>query len=184
LSRAAVVVASKPFLCRGQTDELLLWVEPTGIAHILLVKEMATLYEEELAAISEGGGFQVYPKTSTPHLDCISDAPLDGAKALSAVCARCSEDEVWICLQCHAPLCSRYKNGCAKTHAEERGHLVAVSLSGLSVWDFGQDCYLDVYAIAELHAPYAALHEAKFGAAPQFPAEAPGGGVVLELGNV
>ena len=112
-----MVVASKPFLCRGQTDELLLWVEPTGIAHILLVKEMATLYEEELAAISEGGGF-------------------------------------------------------------------AVSLSGLSVWDFGQDCYLDVYAIAELHAPYAALHEAKFGAAPQFPAEAPGGGVVLELGNV
>ena len=62
---------------------------------------MSSLYEEELAAISEGGGFQVYPKTSTPHLDSISDAPLDGAKALSAVCARCSEDEVWICLQCH-----------------------------------------------------------------------------------
>ena len=105
---------------------------------------MASLYEEELAAASDGGGFQVYPKKSTPHLDCISTDPLDGAKALSAVCARCGEDEVWICLQCHAALCSRYKNGCAKKHAEESNHHIAVSLSDLSVWDFGQDWYLDV----------------------------------------
>ena len=123
---------------------------------------MASLYEEELAAASDGGGFQVYPKKSTPHLDCISTDALDGAKALSAVCARCGEDEVWICLQCHAPHCSRYKNGCCKKHAEESGHLIAVSLSDLSVWDYGQDCYLDVYAIPKLRAPYAALHLAKF----------------------
>merc|ERR1711924_18827 len=102
-------------------------------------KAMASLYEEELAAASDGGGFQVYPKKSTPHLDCISTDALDGAKALAAVCARCGEDEVWICLQCHEPLCSRYKNGCAKKHAEESNHHIAVSLSDLSVWDFGQD---------------------------------------------
>ena len=42
---------------------------------------MASLYEEELAAASDGGGFQVYPKKSTPHLDCISTDALDGAKA-------------------------------------------------------------------------------------------------------
>ena len=52
---------------------------------------MTSLYEEELAAASDGGGFQVYPRKSTPHLDCISADPLDGAKALSAVCARCGE---------------------------------------------------------------------------------------------
>ena len=139
---------------------------------------MASLYEEELAAASDGGGFQVYPKKSTPHLDCISTDALDGAKALSAVCARCGEDEVWICLQCHAPHCSRYKNGCCKKHAEESGHLIAVSLSDLSVWDYGQDCYLDVYAIPKLRAPYASLHLAKFGEAPSFP-----GAPVLELGT-
>ena len=139
---------------------------------------MASLYEEELAAASDGAGFQVYPKKSTPHLDCISTDALDGAKALSAVCARCGEDEVWICLQCHEPLCSRYKNGCAKKHAEESNHHIAVSLSDLSVWDFGQDCYLDVYAISKLRAPYAALHLAKFGEAPSFP-----GAPVLELGT-
>ena len=140
---------------------------------------MTSLYEEELAAAaSDGGGFQVYPKKSTPHLDCISTDPLDGAKALSAVCARCGEDEVWICLQCHEPLCSRYKNGCAKKHAEESNHHIAVSLSDLSVWDFGQDCYLDVYAIPKLRAPYASLHLAKFGEAPSFP-----GAPVLELGT-
>ena len=137
---------------------------------------MTSLYEEELAAASDGGGFQVYPKKSTPHLDCISTDALDGAKALSAVCARCGEDEVWICLQCHAPHCSRYKNGCCKKHAEESGHLIAVSLSDLSVWDYGQDCYLDVYAIPKLRAPYASLHLAKFGEAPRFP-----GAPVLEL---
>ena len=140
---------------------------------------MATLYEEELAAATaDGGGFQVYPRKSTPHLDCISTDPLDGAKALAAVCARCGEDEVWICLQCHAPHCSRYKNGCCKKHAEESGHLIAVSLSDLSVWDYGQDCYLDVYAIPKLRAPYASLHLAKFGEAPSFP-----GAPVLELGT-
>ena len=138
---------------------------------------MASLYEEELAAASgDGGGFQVYPRKSTPHLDCISTDPLDGAKALAAVCARCGEDEVWICLQCHAPHCSRYKNGCCKKHAEESGHLIAVSLSDLSVWDYGQDCYLDVYAIPKLRTPYASLHLAKFGEAPSFP-----GAPVLEL---
>ena len=114
-------------------------------------------------------GFKFIPKKSTPHLDCISTDPLDGAKALSAVCARCQETEVWICLKCHAPHCSRYKNGCCKKHAEESGHLIAVSLSDLSVWDYGQDCYLDVYAIPKLRAPYAALHLAKFGEAPSFP---------------
>ena len=138
---------------------------------------MATLYEEELAAASDGGGFQVYPRKSTPHLDCISTDALDGAKALSAVCARCQETEVWICLKCHAPHCSRYKNGCCKKHAEESGHLIAVSLSDLSVWDYGQDCYLDVYAIPKLRAPYAALHIAKFGEPPSFP-----GVSELELG--
>ena len=149
-----------------------------GYALHAIEKAMTSLYEEELAAASDGGGFQVYPKKSTPHLDCVSADPLDGAKALSAVCARCQETEVWICLKCHAPHCSRYKNGCCKKHAEESGHLIAVSLSDLSVWDYGQDCYLDVYAIPKLRAPYAALHLAKFGEPPSFP-----GGPVLELGE-
>ena len=51
-----------------------------------------------------------------------------------------------------------------------------MSLSDLSVWDYGQDCYLDVYAISKLRAPYASLHLAKFGEAPSFP-----GAPVLEL---
>ena len=53
-----------------------------------------------------------------------------------------------------------------------------MSLSDLSVWDYGQDCYLDVYAIPKLRAPYASLHLAKFGEAPSFP-----GAPVLELGT-
>jgi len=100
--------------------------------------------------------------------------------------------ENWVCLLCHKIFCSRYVNAHAKAHAEATGHLIACSLSDLSFWDFGQDAYLDVFAIEALHASrptacvfldarrghrasldarrrYTALHLAKFGAVPTLP---------------
>ena len=95
---------------------------------------------------------------------------LDGAAALRAPCASCgAEGENWVCLSCHATHCSRYVRGHAADHAAASGHHLACSLSDLSFWDFGQDCYLDVFAIDALHAPYSALHLAKFGEAPALP---------------
>ena len=126
-------------------------------------------YEAQVEAL--GGGYQVYPKTSSPHLDCVIAAPLDGAGALRAACGCCgAQGENWVCLGCHAVLCSRYVSGHAAAHAAETGHQIACSLRDLSFWDFGQDAYLDVYAIDALRAPYAALHVAKFGEAPALPA--------------
>ncbi|KAH8057790.1 hypothetical protein JL722_6328 [Aureococcus anophagefferens] len=98
---------------------------------------MTSLYEQEVEEL--GGGFQVYPRTSTPHLDCISSKPLDGAAALAAACEVCgAEGENWICLATHKCLCSRYVAGHAKEHAEASGAKIAVSLADLSFWDFGQ----------------------------------------------
>jgi len=138
-------------------------------------------YEKQVEAL--GGGYQVYPQTSSPHLDCVSAAPLDGAAALRAACGATGEN--WVCLGCHAVLCSRYVAGHAAAHAASTGHLIACSLSDLSFWDFGQDAYLDVYAIETLHAPYAALHVAKFGEAPALPsrddARRPAPALTLEL---
>ena len=147
---------------------------------------MTSLYEQEVEEL--GGGFQVYPRTSTPHLDCISSKPLDGAAALAAACEVCgAEGENWICLATHKCLCSRYVAGHAKEHAEGSGSKIAVSLADLSFWDFGQDAYLDVFAIEALHAPYTALHVAKFGEAPTLPSrdrprEPCGVTLTLELG--
>ena len=98
-----------------------------------------------------------------------------------------AEGENWICLATHKCLCSRYVAGHAKAHAEATGHKIAVSLADLSFWDFGQDAYLDVFAIEALHAPYTALHIAKFGEAPTLPArdrprEPCGVTLTLELG--
>ena len=127
---------------------------------------MTSLYEEELAAASDGGGFQVYPKKSTPHLDCISTDPLDGAKALSAVCSRCGEDEVWICLQCHAPLCSRYKNGCAKKHADARSQVLALrGGSNYPVALYGNGAVALAYASLMIFAPNTLL--TAYGAPPE-----------------
>ncbi|KAJ1456542.1 hypothetical protein M885DRAFT_563941 [Pelagophyceae sp. CCMP2097] len=95
----------------------------------------------------DGEGFRVEAAKSSGELGHISAAPIDGNAAFRAPCAACGETvENWVCLTCHAVLCSRYRNGhCA---------------------------YLDCFLIPELHAACAELHRAKFGTEPQLPAPA------------
>eukprot|EP00440_Ansanella_granifera_P000070 gb/GFBE01000073.1/.p1 GENE.gb/GFBE01000073.1/~~gb/GFBE01000073.1/.p1 ORF type:complete len:172 (+),score=29.24 gb/GFBE01000073.1/:1-516(+) len=118
-------------------------------------------------------GFAVYPKTDCPHVKGVSILAHEGI-SMDVRCSTCSEDEVWVCGTCSAALCSRYKNKHMVLHAESEGHPVGLSLSDLSFWCFQCNSYLDVYAIPELHALYAAAHVAKFGEQPKLPTQIAG----------
>ena len=70
-------------------------------------------------------------------------------------------------------LCSRFKNKHMAEHAAATGHLVAVSLSDMSVWCFACDAYLDAFCIRGLHDAFRGAYAAKFdGAEPDLPAAA------------
>lgn len=131
--------------------------------------------EAAAAAAQAQQGFQVVPLNHSPHLKSVKRLDEDEAahKALfQAGCADCgSTRENWLCLSCHQVRCSRYVSGHAAAHAESHqqtteaadgggggasshDHQIAISLSDLSIWDFGQDAYLNVFAIPELQDSY------------------------------
>ncbi|KAH8547482.1 histone deacetylase 6-like protein [Umbelopsis sp. PMI_123] len=88
-------------------------------------------------------GFAVTPKTDCdhlPHIQLVND--LDEAVVREAHCTHCGKPETWLCLTCNGVYCSRYQNNCAKLHAAEAQHPIALSLSDLSVWCYQCDEYI------------------------------------------
>jgi hypothetical protein len=128
-----------------------------------------------------GGGFQVTPLASSPSASLVDQSPLPAplaASLLSAPCAACgSKAENWLCLHTRRVLCSRYVQGHAAAHAASSPSKLQLSLSDLSVWDHGQDAYLDVLAIPELRGSFRAVYVAKFGEEPELPT------IELEMGR-
>ncbi|KAG2186490.1 hypothetical protein INT44_002712 [Umbelopsis vinacea] len=94
-------------------------------------------------------GFAVTPKTDCehlPHTRLVTD--LDDNVVREALCTHCGKPETWLCLTCGGVYCSRlnwtarYQNNCAKMHATEADHAIALSLSDLSVWCYQCDEYI------------------------------------------
>merc|ERR1719330_44845 len=133
---------------------------------------LADLGEEDPTA-----GVLVYPKESCPHLPetvlvpDFLDLRRQGKKSITPylACTVCGEDEVCVCGQCGALLCSRGKNGHMAKHAEAEGHTLSLAMADLSFWCYKCDSYLDAYKIPELHELYTAAHVFKFGYKPCLP---------------
>ncbi|CAO3691130.1 unnamed protein product [Umbelopsis ramanniana] len=88
-------------------------------------------------------GFAVTPKTDCEHLSHIQLVKdLDDEVVRKAHCTHCGKPETWLCLTCGGVYCSRYQNNCAKLHATEASHPIALSLSDLSVWCYQCDDYI------------------------------------------
>lgn len=143
-------------------------MDPADIAAIN--KALIEIGEE----VDPYAGVLVYPKEHCPHL------PEDGLvvpENISAKmrCAQCNEDEVCLCGQCGAILCSRGRNGHMLKHAETEGHTLSLNMVDLSFWCYECDSYLDVFKIPALHPLFAAAHVAKFGEEPSMPVPSAGG---------
>ncbi|GAB5593478.1 hypothetical protein Unana1_08378 [Umbelopsis nana] len=88
-------------------------------------------------------GFAVAPKTDCehlPHIEIIQT--LDEALVRDAHCTNCRKPETWLCLSCGGVYCSRYQNNCAKIHAAEDSHPIALSLTDLSTWCYSCEEYI------------------------------------------
>jgi len=115
-------------------------------------------------------GFEVTPLTWSPILHTINSElpPVD--LSLKTPCGMCGHvGDVMLCLGDNGVFCGRYANGCMLKHIEEIDCKIAISFRDLSIWDYEQDAYLDMYNIAEIQPHYSRMHEIKFGEAARLP---------------
>ena len=120
-----------------------------------------------------GGGFNVAPAASCPHVAAALVGEGAGAGVPSCTPGGCREcgavGEVWRCLTCGAEGCSRHVAGHAAAHAAAHEHPVALGWSDLSVWCFACDSYIDAFKIPDLHEAFTAAHVIIFGEKPPLP---------------
>ena len=120
------------------------------------------------AGVPDDVGFRVRPITNCPH--AAAHATLREVATPLPPCTDCGvTDEVWICLTCGFPGCSRYHAGHGAAHADAAAHPIAMSTSDSSIWCYACDAYLDVFNIPALHGAFAAVYTARFGEPPVLP---------------
>ncbi|KAI8806905.1 hypothetical protein BJ742DRAFT_814774 [Cladochytrium replicatum] len=117
-------------------------------------------------------GFAVEPRSDCVHLALVSNNT-DGVQKSVELnsCSKCSDpSENWICLSCTSCFCSRYVNGHMLEHStvEQPDHVVALSLSDMSVWCFACDSYVrdGKKGSGKLTKLHKAAYVAKFGEEP------------------
>lgn len=118
-------------------------------------------------------GFRIRPLTSSPLVNTVTTKLPDNTLSMNTKCELCGLDtgDVMICLGDNKVFCSRYANGCMLKHIEkeEVPCKLVLSFLDLSVWDYSQDSYLDMFNIKELQPHYNHMHQLKFGEPAQFP---------------
>ncbi|KAJ9057115.1 hypothetical protein DSO57_1025643 [Entomophthora muscae] len=100
-----------------------------------------------------------------PTDDHSSDAKLKAELACN-ICQ--SVEDRWSCLICGHLGCGRYKRAHARKHAEEKGHMLALELGTVRVWDYLGDCYVHRLVRNQADGQIVALPETQI---PSFSAE-------------
>lgn len=85
-----------------------------------------------------------------------------------ATCSDCGDtQETWVCLQCGASKCGRFRQAHMVQHVSSEdegcGGVIAMSAADLSVWCFQCDAYI---THDKLEQPFRELHHLKFGYYP------------------
>ena len=93
----------------------------------------------------------------------------DGRPTTSSSCEAClgnwtkDASDTWVCLRCYSVFCSNDKNiGHANEHAVLTGHVVALRLSDLNVYDFSMRQYLNAVTNPDLRSVLEVFHLDKF----------------------
>jgi hypothetical protein len=103
-------------------------------------------------------------------VNTISPELPDSTLSMETPCECCGKaGDVMLCLGDNRVFCSRYANGCMLKHVEDVPCKLVLSFLDLSVWDYSQNSYLDMFAIKELQPHYNHMHQVKFGEPAQFP---------------
>uniref|UniRef100_A0A023GDE3 Protein deacetylase HDAC6 n=1 Tax=Amblyomma triste TaxID=251400 RepID=A0A023GDE3_AMBTT len=100
----------------------------------------------DLAALSleeSEAPYCIVPETWCPHLDSLPPLPPGGLFDPKEPCITCGVvQEVWVCLHCFQPQCSRYVNGHMLDHHAETQHPLVLSYADLSVWCYTCNFYV------------------------------------------
>ena len=91
---------------------------------------------------------------------------------LDSPCEGCGHvGDNMLCLGDNRVLCGRHASGCMVRHVQSDASRCPLVLSflDLSVWDYGQDAYLDTFTVSELHPHFDAVHRIKFGEPASLP---------------
>ncbi|WFC94410.1 RING-type E3 ubiquitin transferase [Malassezia brasiliensis] len=108
--------------------------------NLVLLKFRDTVDAEEFYKMYNGRPFQAL---DTPAID--EDHPSSSTEGASRAthCERCgSATDLWVCLICAHVGCGRYKQGHAREHFAETGHLYSLELETQRVWDYAGDGYV------------------------------------------
>ena len=109
-------------------------------------------------------GFRVQPLTSSAHLKDVTLTLPGPELSIDSPCSVCGAvGDNLLCLGDNTVLCSRNVNGCMAAHATSCRCPLALSFLDLSIWDYGQDAYLDMFMIPEVQPHFQCLHKLKFG---------------------
>jgi len=124
---------------------------------------------EAEAEIVGFGGFEVVPKTSSPSLGAIC-RELPVGLSMQSPCEACGvRGDVMVSLFDNRVLCGRHANGCALKYCPQAPCKLVLSFLDLSVWDYGQEAYLDVFLVPEVQPHFNYMHEIKFGEPASLP---------------
>ncbi|KAI3627113.1 hypothetical protein CBS14141_001114 [Malassezia furfur] len=81
--------------------------------------------------------------TQTPALDENHASSSSETASRATNCEQCgSSTDLWVCLICAHVGCGRYKQGHAREHFAETGHLYSLELETQRVWDYAGDGYV------------------------------------------
>ena len=110
-------------------------------------------------------GFEVVPLTSSPMLHAIASEPPSRENfILELACESCGfQGDCMLNLGDNKVFCGRHANGCMMRHCQSSPCPIVISFLDLSIWDYCQDAYLDMYNILEIQPHYSFLHQIKFG---------------------